>query len=332
MLGLVAERPAQGWDVARVLAPDGELGRLWAVSRPLVYRALDELRDRGYVADRPATPSATGPARTPVSVTPAGRRALRAWYRRPVSHVRELRTELLVKLVLLDRSGADPTALLAAQLQDLEEIEARLARDVGAAGGIERTIALWRLANARGARTFVEALLDERAGDPITYVAIGVVRSPHASLDGMPLQPQADGHGETRVVLSEAHRGCLADLAGFSHVWVVSHLHESVGWGATVDPFLDDEPRGTLATRSPHRPNPIGLSLCALISVDADGVTLAGSDLLDGTPVLDLKPYVPLFDEPVGPVRAGWFEHRAARVFERTSDGRFASRSSRIGA
>lgn len=329
VLGVVAERPAHGWDVARVLAPDGEMGRIWAVSRPLVYRALAALRERGHVVDGAAIPSDAGPRRVPVAPTAPGRRALEAWLGRPVAHVRELRSELLVKLLLLDRAGRDARPLLAAQLAELERNERSLAGRVEAAEGFERTTAVWRLASARSARAFVEALLDHRAGEPVTYYAIGVVRSRHRSLDGMPLQPLADASGPTRVVLSEPHRTCLADLDGFSHVWVVSHLHESAGWGATVDPFLDDRPRGTLATRSPHRPNPVGLSLCRLVSVDADGITVEGSDLLDGTPVLDLKPYVPLFDGPAGDVRAGWFEQRAGRVFERASDTRFPPRSSR---
>jgi tRNA-Thr(GGU) m(6)t(6)A37 methyltransferase TsaA len=143
----------------------------------------------------------------------------------------------------------------------------------------------------------------------------------------MPLQPAADGSGPSRIVLTEPHRGGLVDLDGFSHVWVLAHLHESVGWADTVDPFLDDQPRGTFASRSPHRPNPISLSLCTLVEVAGDGVTVEGLDLLDGTPVLDLKPYVPLFDTPAGPVSAGWFTKRAALIFERTSDTRFRQRS-----
>ena len=85
-------------------------------------------------------------------------------------------------------------------------------------------------------------------------------------------------------------------------------------------------PRGTFATRSPHRPNPIALSLCTLVEVEADGIVVAGLDLLDGTPVLDLKPYVPLFDLPEG-VSAGWFTDRAELIFQRTSDERFEQRS-----
>lgn len=329
VLGVVAERPAHGWEIARSFAADAEIGRIWSVSRPLVYRAIAVLRDHGYLADREPTPSAAGPQRVPVAITVPGRRALRQWLARPVRHVRDLRSELLVKLLLLDRAGKDGTPLLHAQLAALERSENLLARQAPASEGFERTVATWRLANARSARAFVEALIDRRQGEPVTYYAIGTVSSPHASLDGMPLQPLADAGPPSRIVLSEPHHACLEDLEGFSHVWVVSHLHESVGWGATVDPFLDDEPRGTLATRSPHRPNPIGLSLCSILSVDEDGITVEGIDLLDGTPVLDLKPYVPLFDRPREEVRAGWFEQRAPRVFERASDRRFAPRSAR---
>ena len=195
--------------------------------------------------------------------------------------------------------------------------------------GFDRTVAVWRLTTGRAARAFVEAMLDERSGDPIHYEAIGHVRSGHTSLEGMPLQPAADSSGPSRIVLTDPHVGCLADLDGFSHIWVLAHLHESVGWAATVDPFLDDEPRGTFATRSPHRPNPISISLCVLLDVEASGVVVAGLDLLDGTPVLDIKPYVPFFDVPEGPVAAGWFTDRAELIFERTSDERFEQRSRR---
>lgn len=330
VLGVVAERPAHGWEIAKAFRPDGELGAIWTVSRPLVYRAVAELRDHhGYVVEHPPTASSVGPNRVPVAITRRGRQALGRWLAAPIAHVRDLRTELLLKLRLLERAGGDPSGLLRAQLARLERSEGELARAVVGSDGFERTTALWRLATARSSRAFVEALLDHRTGEPVTYHAIGTVRSPHTSLAGMPLQPIADGGGPSRIVLSPPHHACLADLEGFSHVWVVSHLHESAGWAPVVDPFLDDEPRGTLATRSPHRPNPVGLSLCALLSVDEDGVTVAGTDLLDGTPVLDLKPYVPLFDRPLGPVADGWFAQRAQRVFERSSDARFAPRSSR---
>ena len=329
VLGLLCERPAHGWDVARAFASDGEIGQVWTVSRPLVYRAVNVLRDLGYVTERGTTPSATGPRRTLLAPTPRGRQALRRWLARPTEHMRDLRSELLVKLLLLGRAGKDATRLLQAQLDRLERGESALARHVSEAGGFDKTIIAWRLSTARAARAFVEALLDERIGDPINYEAIGHIQSAHDTLDGMPLQPAADASGPSRIMITEPHRGCLADLDGFSHIWVLAHLHESVGWAATVDPFLGDQPRGTFATRSPHRPNPVSLSLCGLIAVETDSILVEGVDLLDGTPILDLKPYVPLFDTPSGPTSDGWFHDRAELIFQRTSDGRFAQRSSR---
>ncbi len=329
VLGLLSAKPAHGWDLARAFAADGEIGQVWTVSRPLVYRATAVLRELGYIVDRGSAPSATGPDRVLLGPTPRGRRALRRWLDRPTDHIRDLRSELMVKLLLLDRAGRDRAPLLRAQLAVLERGEHSLVRRVGESSGFERTVAVWRLTTGRAARAFVEALLAERSGDPVQYEAIGHVRSAHTSLDGMPLQPAADGSGPSRIVLTGPHRSCLADVDGFSHVWVLAHLHESVGWASTVDPFLDDQPRGTFATRSPHRPNPISLSLCTLVAVEAEGILVAGLDLLDGTPVLDLKPYVPLFDVPEGTVSAGWFTDRAELIFERTSDERFEQRSKR---
>jgi tRNA-Thr(GGU) m(6)t(6)A37 methyltransferase TsaA len=327
VLGLLRESPAHGWDVARAFVPEGEIGRVWTVSRPLVYRAITVLRDLGYVASRGTSPSAAGPQRVLLAPTTRGRQALRRWLARPTEHVRDLRSELLIKLLLLERNGTDETPLLRAQLELLDRGEHALAARVGETEGFDRTIAVWRLSTARAARSFIEALLDERLGEPINYEAIGYVLSGHTSLDGMPLQPAADESGPARIVLTEPHRGALQDLADFSHIWVLAHLHESVGWGSTVDPFLDDRPRGTFASRSPHRPNPISISLCTLVSILPDGLVVDGLDLLDGTPVLDLKPYVPLFDTPKGPVSSGWFAGRAELIFDRRSDSRFKRRS-----
>jgi len=327
VLGLLREQPAHGWDLARAFAQNGDIGQIWTVSRPLVYRAITVLRELGYVEERGSARSATGPHRVLLAPTRRGRQALRRWLAVPAEHVRDLRSELLLKLFLLDRGGSDRKELLRRQLDLLARGENALAARIDDASGFDRTVAVWRLSSARAARAFVETLLDASGGAPVVYEAIGHVRSAHASLDGMPLQPAADDSGPSRIVLTEPHRGCLVDLDGFSHVWVLAHLHESVGWGDTVDPFLDDEPRGTFASRSPHRPNPISLSLCALVEVAPDGIAVEGLDLLDGTPVLDLKPYVPLFDTPTGPVSAGWFTERAALIFERTSDMRFRQRS-----
>lgn len=327
VLGVLCGRPGHGWDVARAFRPDGDLGQVWAVSRPLVYRAINVLRELEYIEPREQQASALGPNRTVHAPTPRGRQAYRRWLGRPTQHVRDLRSELMLKLLLLARSDRDPAPLLRKQRSVLQRDELLLAARAAEAEGFERTLAVWRLTTARAARAFVEAMLEQRLGEPVSYEAIGHVQSAHRSLDRMPLQPAADTTGPSRVVVTEPHRGCLADLGEFSHIWVIAHLHESIGWGPTVNPFLGDEPRGTFATRSPHRPSPISLSLCTLLAVESDAVVVDGLDLLDGTPVLDLKPYVPLFDTPTGTVRAGWFEGRAERIFERTSDLRFTRRS-----
>jgi tRNA-Thr(GGU) m(6)t(6)A37 methyltransferase TsaA len=328
-LGLLCEAPRHGWAIARELAPDGEIGQIYSCTRPLVYRALGGLRESGLVEARGTTSSDAGPARTTLAATRRGRAAFRHWRDSPVEHVRDLRSELMLKLLFHERSSLEPAPLLRAQAVLLSRAELALERQARLSEAFDRTLVLWRLSVARAALSFVEALLDQRTVEPVVYRPIGLVVSPHTELDGMPLQPIADTDGESRIEIFEAHRGCLDDLEGFSHVWVVAHLHETTGWDASVPTFLDDRTHGTFATRSPRRPNPIGLSLARLVAVEDLTVTVAGIDLLSGTPVLDLKPYVPLFDTPQTEVRTGWFENRAERVFRRRSDDRFAMRSRR---
>jgi len=328
-LGLLCERPTHGWAIAQALAGSGEIGRVYSVTRPLVYRALAQLREAGLAEARGTTPSEAGPARTTLGPTRRGRAAFARWRGRAVEHIRDLRSELMLKLLFHDRAGLDAGPLLREQTLVLARAERALERQLASAEDFERTLVLWRLSVARAALSFVEALLDSRTVEPVVYRPIGYVVSPHAELDGMPLQAMADTSGESTIEISEAHRGCLADLEGFSHVWVVAHLHETLGWDSTVPTFLDDRTHGTFATRSPRRPNPIGLSLARVVSVADSAVVVDGLDFLDGTPVLDLKPFVPLFDTPSSDVRAGWFEGRAERVFRRRSDERFALRSRR---
>jgi tRNA-Thr(GGU) m(6)t(6)A37 methyltransferase TsaA len=235
----------------------------------------------------------------------------------------------MLKLLFHDRAGLDPAPLLHEQAAMLTQTERSLEQQVRSASGYARTLSLWRLSIGRAALSFVEGMLDSRTVEPVVYRPIGSVVSPHSDLDGMPLQAIADTKGKSTIEVSEPHRGCLADLDGFSHVWVLAHLHEVTGWNPEVRAFLDDQPHGTFATRSPRRPNPIALSLARIVAVHKSKVVVDGLDLLDGTPVLDLKPFVPLFDIPATNIRAGWFEGLAERVFERTSDDRFEVRSRR---
>ncbi len=154
----------------------------------------------------------------------------------------------------------------------------------------------------------------------IEYRAIGVVHSPFKEAKGTPIQPsRAKGARGTVEVYQEFAEG-LRDIEGFSHIILLCHLHKSKGYRLQVVPFLDTELRGLFATRAPKRPNPIGLSVVRLISVDDNTLTVEDVDFLDGTPVLDIKPFVGEFDNR-GETRFGWLE--VARQKREVADGRF---------
>jgi tRNA-Thr(GGU) m(6)t(6)A37 methyltransferase TsaA len=157
--------------------------------------------------------------------------------------------------------------------------------------------------------------------DEIRYEPIGVVHSPWTSVEDMPVQPSRAGDVKGTVELFAPFVDALADVDGFSHLILITHLHRSRPWRPRVVPFLDTVERGLFATRSPSRPNPIGLSVVELVAVDGSRLTVRGVDLLDGTPLLDLKPYVGDFDGRPD-ARFGWLE--AARAREARSDGRFS--------
>ena len=154
-LALVAEAPTHGFAVARALAPGGEVGRVWAMRRPLVYRTLDVLTDRELVRAAGTEPSESGPPRTVLEVTDAGRERVDGWLLDPVEHVRDARADLMLKLLFLDRAGRDPAPLLEAQ----RERFAAIARELESVEeeGFARTLGLWRLESTRAAIRFVEA-------------------------------------------------------------------------------------------------------------------------------------------------------------------------------
>ena len=156
----------------------------------------------------------------------------------------------------------------------------------------------------------------------ITYRPIGVVRSPFSEPQGVPIQPSRGRGIRARVELLPELADGLADLDGFSHIILLCHLHRSQGYSLRVVPFLDHVPRGVFATRAPRRPNSIGLSVVRLLSIDGATIHFEGVDLLDGTPVLDIKPYVPEFDNREE-IRLGWLER--VRCRSAVSDGRFSA-------
>ncbi len=149
MLGLVAERPTHGFAIAQILAPSGELGSVWTMARPAVYNAVNKLGYLGLVHPVSSEPGTRGPTRTVVSVTVSGRQALAEWLDRPVDHVRDIRSLLLVKLALLHRSGSDPGRLIAAQEAKLVEQVESLSRARDKSAGFDRVLVEWRLSSSK---------------------------------------------------------------------------------------------------------------------------------------------------------------------------------------
>lgn len=145
-----------------------------------------------------------------------------------------------------------------------------------------------------------------------TFTPIGVVRTPYARPEDAPSQATASADQAAVIEIDPAYADGLDGLAGFSHVWLVTWLHGSAGRAPlrVVPNALRGTGRemGVFATRAPWRPNPIGISLVRLRAVDGPRLQVEGIDLVDGTPVLDLKPYFADADLPDGAVRVGWAE------------------------
>jgi tRNA (adenine37-N6)-methyltransferase len=145
------------------------------------------------------------------------------------------------------------------------------------------------------------------------YTPIGVARTPYRERHGTPQQAHVtSGEGRARATIelfpSVVPREALDDLEGIERLWIISHLHLNVGWNAKVMPPRGErKKRGLLATRSPHRPNGIGLSSVRLVRVEGFLLHVEEIDLLDGTPILDVKPYVPYADA-FPDAKAGWID------------------------
>ena len=143
--------------------------------------------------------------------------------------------------------------------------------------------------------------------DPIVFCPIGIIHSPHKRSEEIPIQPVYAGGIQGRAELFPKYADGLQDLNGFSHVYLIYHFHKTTTSRLIVTPFLDDSPRGVFATRAPCRPNAIGLSLVHLLRIDGCTLYLEDIDILDDTPLLDIKPYVARFDSRAD-ARCGWTE------------------------
>lgn len=143
--------------------------------------------------------------------------------------------------------------------------------------------------------------------DRIIYRPIGYIRTPFSKSDRVPIQATAGMDVEGEVELLHRYGEGLSDLEGFSHIILIYHLHCSDGYSLKLVPHVDREERGLFATRAPRRPNPLGFSVVRLLSVGKGKLRIKGVDMLDKTPLLDIKPYLPHLDCRRG-ARIGWLE------------------------
>lgn len=158
VLTILSQQAAHGFAVAQLTAPGGDLGRVWQVPKAVVYRAIGRLLDAGLISAEGTEPG-QGPQRTVYTATADGRDDAARWLHAPVEHIRQIRSELLLKLALLDRAGEDPAPLLQAQRTVLEPlvgaIESRRARS----SGFDATLLAWRRANAIAALDFLDTIM-----------------------------------------------------------------------------------------------------------------------------------------------------------------------------
>jgi tRNA-Thr(GGU) m(6)t(6)A37 methyltransferase TsaA len=156
----------------------------------------------------------------------------------------------------------------------------------------------------------------------IRYEPIGIIHSPFKVPSGTPIQSAVSQSIEGTVEIFPEYVEGLADLEGFSHIYLIFHFHLSRAYFLKVTPFLDNQLHGVFGTRAPARPNPIGISIVRLVRREGSTLYIRDVDIVDGTPLLDIKPYVPEFDTR-DVERIGWLEKQVHKLHTATDDGRF---------
>ena len=165
VLAAVAEGETHGWPVVRALRADGTLGQVWTVGRAVVYRSLSTLLGLGLIEERGEAPGARGPQRTIVRATRSGHATLRRWLATPVAHVRDVRTEFLLKLSVLDRAGRSPQVLIERQVEQLTPL-LRAVTQRPSGEGFDLVLARWRREQALAVERFLRSLAGARSGRP----------------------------------------------------------------------------------------------------------------------------------------------------------------------
>ena len=157
--------------------------------------------------------------------------------------------------------------------------------------------------------------------------SIATIRTPFTMLENMPIQPRGASDVFATIEFHSEYEAGLKDLDGFSHAYLIYHFHQVTDHQLEVVPFNDktNSKRGIFSTRSPVRPNKMGLSVVEIVSVVGNTVTIKGIDVLDGTPLLDIKPYIENFDRIDTPVKSGWMKATQQEVVEKRSDDRFTN-------
>jgi tRNA (adenine37-N6)-methyltransferase len=155
-----------------------------------------------------------------------------------------------------------------------------------------------------------------------TYKAIGVIHSPFKEPKNVPIQAVASKGTEGTIEIYPKYAEGLTDLNGFSHIILLYHLHLVQASSVMVKPFLDDKLHGVFATRAPARPNSIGFSVVKLQRIERNILYISGLDIIEGTPLLDIKPYIPAFD-CVRAEKIGWFSDKIDQLDVTRDDGRF---------
>ncbi len=162
----------------------------------------------------------------------------------------------------------------------------------------------------------------KKMAEKITYSPVGIIHSEYRQREGVPIQGalSKDSHGKVEV-FPEYEKG-LKDLEGFSHIILVYHFHLSKGFSLSGRPFLENKEHGVFAIRSPKRPNPIGVSVVKLEKVSGRVLHVSEVDIVDGTPLLDIKPYVSRFDSR-DKTKNGWLTEKLKGVKKHYSDARY---------
>ncbi|MBN1695307.1 tRNA (N6-threonylcarbamoyladenosine(37)-N6)-methyltransferase TrmO [candidate division WOR-3 bacterium] len=158
--------------------------------------------------------------------------------------------------------------------------------------------------------------------DEIKYKPIGIIHSPFKKLQGIPIQPTAAKGIKGTVQILPEYVGGLKDVEDFSHIILIYYFHLSKKTRLKVKPYMDDQFRGVFSTRAPSRPNPIGLSVVRLVGIEGETLHIQDVDIADGTPLLDIKPYVPDFDTREV-VEIGWLKENIHKLPSAKDDGRF---------